>query len=166
MHAPHELNDLVDRGKADMQKYVRNHINMALVSGDEGHKRMTMTLSSLLLLSLRKGTSPLDVAHIRNLVIEENIGVLSALSDNDARVAPLLAVATGRVSQAQEYIAAIRRVGQTYINEAEEIYRYIHEFWDMLILAERAAVRLALAEAGEPVLLEIAVTGRTTAAAV
>ncbi len=155
MSPSNALNDLVNAGKADIDGLVKEYFIAFLTSGDEHQKKLAMSVSALLSLALKKAPPDLNVAHIRSLIIEENLSVLSQLPDTDARVLPLFAVATGRVMQAREYISAARRVGQTYMDEAEGAGRFLAAFWDILSLAERASVRLALNEEGAPVLMNI-----------
>lgn len=155
MSPSNALNDLVNAGKADIHGFVKEYFDVFLTKGNEEQKRLAMSVHSLLALALKKTLPDINVAHIRSLIIEENMSVLSQLSDTDARVLPLFAVATGRIMQAREYISAAKRVGQTYMDEAEAVSRFLGALWDRLALAERAAVRLALDESGAPILRDI-----------
>lgn len=156
MSSSNGLNDLVNAGKADIHGFVKEYFDQFLTGGDEHRKKVAMSVHALLTLALKSTPPDINVAHIRSLIIEENLSVLSQLPDTDARVLPLFAVATGRVMQAREYILAAKRIGQTYMDEAEAVNRFLAAFWDMLAVAERASVRLALDESGAPILREIA----------
>lgn len=152
MSPSNALNDLVNAGKTDIHGFVKEYFDVFLTGRDEQHKRLAMSVHSLLTLALKNTPPDINVPHVRSLIIDENMSVLSQISDTDARVLPLFAIATGRVMQLREYIAAAQRVGQTYMDEAEAMSRFLGAFWDALSRAERDSVRLAMDEQGAPIL--------------
>lgn len=153
--APDELNELVNLGKENIRIFVKAYLQRSLSSGNEEEKCMAMAVSSLLSLSLKKALPDIDVQRIRTLIIEENLAVLSAAAENDPRIIRLFALATGRVTQAREYIAAIGRVGQTYLDDAAAMNRYLLRLQGAVVTMERAAVKIFRNEEGKLVLLDL-----------
>ena len=155
MSPSNALNDLVNAGKSDIHGFVKEYFDVFLTGCNERQRKPVQCVSALLTLALKNTPPDLDVAHIRSIIIEENLSVLSQLADADARILPLFAVATGRVTQIREYIAAAQRVGQTDANAAEDESRFLAVFQEVLALTERTSVRLGLDEQGAPILMGV-----------
>jgi len=148
-----DLNDQFNAGKDDIRQAVRAYLRHSMTQGDEVEKRISMTVSSLLSLSIRKSPPQIDVSYIRALIIDENVHVLAGM-ENDTGIIRLFAVATGRVTEIREHLAALGRVGQTYLNEGEALAGYLVAMKGWLGRMERASVRISRGAGGTPILLE------------
>ncbi len=134
-----ELNDLVNLGKAEIDKLVRAHISASLSYGAADEKQVAMRVSSLLALSIQKEPPKINMDYIRALIIEENAEFLSGV-ENGEELIGLFAQATGRVTQIQEYRMALCRIEQT-CESGTPTNEYVSELRTLIEGIERASVR-------------------------
>jgi len=146
-----QLSQLVTQGKNEVAGFVKNHLYAAHAAKEE---RVDTVISSLLMLSLKKEPPQIDVARLRLLLVEENEGLLAHAAESDQRILFLFAVATGRVMQIREYVAAIDRIRQTYVDEDTAIQAHLLSLREDLLAVERGAVRIMI-EQGRPALQDV-----------
>lgn len=145
------LSQLVTQGKNEVAGFVKNHLYAAHASKEE---RVDRTISSLLTLSLKKEPPEIDVARLRLLLVEENEALLERTKESDQRILFLFAVATGRVTQIREYVAAIDRIRQTYVDDDPAMQAHLTSLREDLLAVERSAVRIMI-EQGRPALQDV-----------
>lgn len=153
MSAPNELNDLVLTGKDDVDQIVRSYFHDIQTTGSETERRLCMTATSLLSLAMRHGGIVVDAGLIKKRFIDENYETLSQMPSDNGHLLPLLAIVTGRITEVEEYIAALRRVGDTYSAQDEGMLTFLDGLIDALGQASIAGCRFGLNQNGVPELL-------------
>lgn len=136
-----EINDIVNYGREEIRKFLRAYIGRSLEAPDMSERQAARTVLSMLALSLSKAPPVINVARLREIIIQENTTVLSHISEDDPRLIRLFALATGRAVQTHEYLAALGRISKTYSETDENVPRYLDKIIDILAQVERASVR-------------------------
>lgn len=151
------LNDLVEYGKTDIRGLVADMLSEMAEEFDDGHAPgIAGKMFSLLALSVRKEPPAINVGEIRSLIVEENFGLLSGMTEYSSHVVQMFAIATGRVTQIAEYLVAIERIGPTLVEADRYLAGCFVILADALQEQKRLAVRMYLDERlGKPMLFDV-----------
>ncbi len=161
-----DLGEAVARGKEDALNHIHEILYYPEALGGEDRaahmarmepeQKFNFVLSTEIFLSMRNNVAGIDPERVRQLLIDENREILSALPEGSQEAIGAIARASGRVTQINECIAAIRRVGETYGGDGDgEVVRRLNRLEKALRCAETASVKIVKDEKGALVLQEM-----------
>lgn len=139
-----DLNALVDMGKEDVLRYVRENLFSGVSRQKDG-----ASIYSLFFLAVRKSHAALDVLRTRALILRENEVFLADIQSDDPHIACVMARAAGRVSQMKECLDAVDRIVSAQGNADEAMVQEAQGLRRCLEAIERAAVTFARDSRGE-----------------
>ena len=139
-----DLNALVDMGKEDVMRYVRQSLFSGVSRQKDG-----ASIHSLFFLAVKKSYAELDVLRTRTLILQENEVFLADIKSDDPHIVRVMARAAGRVSQMKECLDAVERIVQTQGNADEAMAQEAHGLRAFLEAMEREAVKFGRDDAGK-----------------
>ncbi len=146
----YDLNALVDMGKEDVLRYVRQNLFSGVSRQKDG-----ASIHSLFFLAVKKSHAQLDILRTRALILQENEVFLSDIKSDDLNIVRIMARAAGRVSQMKECIDAVDRIVRTQTDADPVTPRDAANLKASLEEIERMSVRFGRDGAGEFELMEM-----------